>query len=154
MYENDLTGELFASDAFLPAQYYESHNKEIEPERRLMLAMLADAVRCYQAGIATGSGERARLFTEAKQWLFTEQRNTPFSFDDVCGALDIDPEYLRRGLRCWRARRLANQKVPLVRRSPVVLGRHVIVRKYRAAAGHAGLAPGQRVPENTGGQCG
>ena len=142
MYKNDLIArELFASNSFLPAQHSDSHSRENEPERRLMLAMLTDALRCFQAGIATRNGPRAKLFAEAERWLFTEDRNAPFAFEDACDALDIDAAYLRLGLGHWAARRLLNEELPLIRRSPVILRTHVTPRKFKGAApGGAGIA--------------
>lgn len=133
MYENDsIAGNLFASDAILPAQYYETRSKELEPERRLMLALLVDAVRCYQTGVTAPGGSRTRLFAEAERWLFKAERDAPFAFEDICDVLEIDPAYLRRGLRRWRARQLANEAPRLVRRSPVILRKRVAVRESRS----------------------
>jgi hypothetical protein len=51
MYQNDLiAGDLFASDALLPAEYYNSSTK-VSPERQLLLALLIEAARCYQTGL-------------------------------------------------------------------------------------------------------
>jgi hypothetical protein len=133
MYENDsIAGDMFASDALLPAQYYDNHSKTLEPERRLLLALLVDAVRCYQTGITAPGGSRTRLFAEAERWLFKPQRNVPFAFEDICDVLEIDPAYLRRGLRRWRDRRLANEAPQLVRRSPVILRKRVAVHESRS----------------------
>ena len=134
MYENYVTvGEIFAQDAVLPEQYYgDTQSKELEPERRLMLAILTDAVRCYQAGIAVPGGTRSQLFAEAESWLFHAPHKTPFSFEDVCGALKIEPAYLRKGLRRWRAQRLAKEELQLIRRSPVVIRGQVTLRQSRS----------------------
>lgn len=133
MYENDsIAGDLFASDALLPEQYYDTHSKALEPERRLMLALLVDAVRCYQTGVTAPGGSHTRLFLEAERWLFTARRDAAFAFEDICDVLEIDPGYFRRGLRHWRARRLANQAPRLVRRSPVILRKRVALRESRS----------------------
>ena len=142
MYETYSTaGELFAQDAVLPEQFYEdTRSKALEPERRLMLAILTDAVRCYQAGVSLPSGTRSQVFAEAENWLFHAPHKTPFSFEDVCGALEIDPAYLRKGLRRWRDQRLAKQELQLIRRSPVVIRGQVKLRESRSRT----LRPKQR----------
>jgi hypothetical protein len=47
-----------------------------------------------------------RLFRDAEDWITLEDKKWVFSFDNVCEALDIDPNYLRRGLREWKIRQL------------------------------------------------
>ena len=37
-------------------------------------------------------------------WLDSDDMSWPFSFASICQALDMEPEYLRRGLRYWRDR--------------------------------------------------
>jgi hypothetical protein len=41
---------------------------------------------------------RAKLFQDAREWLFDHEDNEPFSFLNVCETLDFDPSYLRRGI--------------------------------------------------------
>ena len=140
MYETDfIPGDLFASDALLPAQYYDSRSAELSPERRLMLALLIDAVRCYQTGVTSTRGLPTRVFADAKIWIFNGQRDAPFAFEDICDALEIDAGYLRRGLRSWRDRRLTNEGPRLIRRSPVILRKQVGVRKSRSTKSFVGL---------------
>jgi hypothetical protein len=129
MYQNEVISDLFAQSAILPAQFYDKRSKEYEPERRLMLALLTDALHCYQAGVASTTAERTGLFKEAERWLFNRRRNIPFAFEDVCGALEIDPAYVRSGLLRWRARRLINDRMKLIRRTPVVGRRQMKFRK-------------------------
>ena len=54
-YETGLSVEekvssLFQPDTLLPAQYFETFRRKshLEPEKRLMLAVLEDAVACFQ----------------------------------------------------------------------------------------------------------
>lgn len=112
----------FESSAILPVQFFSSRRvkPEIEPERRLALAVLADAVRCFQLNVGAKSRTKIRQFVEAKSWLFETEDKGPFSFDSICCLLDINPDSLRKGLRRWRALKLAgNLSLPLIRRSSV-----------------------------------
>jgi hypothetical protein len=43
-----------------------------------------------------------RLFENAEEWIFENNREWPFSFVNVCEAMEIDPSYLRKGLAKWR----------------------------------------------------
>ena len=85
------------------------------------MAVLEDALRCFQHHADAKTGARKRLFTEAEQWLCGESGDGPFSFETVCETLGIEPQFLRAGLKQWRAQQLAGPAPRrLVRRLPVV----------------------------------
>jgi hypothetical protein len=72
---------LFQPDTLLPSQFFDRvrRRSEHEGERRLMIAVLEDAVE-----------------DPDRSWLF--------SFQNICDVLDIDANYLRRGLHAWKER--------------------------------------------------
>ena len=107
----------------LPSQFFEARkkNKVLEPEKRLMLAVLTDAVHCYQVGSDAQRPSRIRAFREAEQWLFSATGYGPFSFENVCYTLDITPEYLRKILRRWRIGKVGRARSPAVRRSRIAI---------------------------------
>jgi len=110
-------------ESILPSQFFEGRKTKeaMEPVGRLMLAVLADAVRCYQTGFDARATSRRQAFLEAERWLFDVKADGPFSFENICSALDITPDYLRQMLRKRRAKKLGGACVPIVRRSPVIL---------------------------------
>jgi hypothetical protein len=61
---DESTGSLFKPDPLLSAQYFETlHRKTIlEPEKRLMLAILEDAINCFQNNLSVQSVKSKRLF--------------------------------------------------------------------------------------------
>lgn len=68
------------------------------PERSLLGALLFDGVQAYISyAVASSPQERAR-FTEAFNWVMDLDGEEPFSFNGVCDALGVCPEYLRLGL--------------------------------------------------------
>lgn len=69
------------------------------PERRLIAAILRDAVDCYLRDCFTKNRHRKRSFREAEEWFFKSDDYGVFSLDNVCGVLNIDPGYIRRSLR-------------------------------------------------------
>jgi hypothetical protein len=91
-------------DVILPAQLYRDVRALDEPEYRLRLAILKDAVRYVQryAGATDPPGQA--LYADALDWFFDPDRSEPFGFENVCEALGLDPSYVRRGLRRWLAR--------------------------------------------------
>jgi hypothetical protein len=122
-WENSSLGALFVPDVLTPEQYYDSRKDDsaIRPVKRLMMAVLEDALRCFQNNADAKSGPRKRLFEEAEQWLCGEGGEGPFSFETVCETLGIEPSFLRKGLKEWRNQQLAGvASRRLARRSPVV----------------------------------
>ena len=84
----------------LPSQYFASIGSiGLSGERRLMLAVLADAMNILQSWQSGGSVRKRRNFAEAAQWVNAHGTGYPFSFDSVCDALEIDPGLLRSRLR-------------------------------------------------------
>jgi hypothetical protein len=105
MREDNLVGDgrLFQPDVMLPAQYFTLLRRRSPqgPEYLLVIAMLQDAVECFQKyRFATDPNGRA-LFDDAQEWLTSDDRQWPFSFENVCGILNLDPDYLRSGLLRW-----------------------------------------------------
>jgi hypothetical protein len=64
-----------------------------------MLAVLGDAVDCYRRGRGAHDPATRLLFDETRAWVESTDRRALFSFESICDALDIDADYLRRGLR-------------------------------------------------------
>ena len=99
-------GVIFQPDTLLPSQFFDRVRRRTEHdgERRLMIAVLEDAVDVYrkQAGARDPRGEQ--LFQEAEAWIDDPDRALLFSFQNICDVLDIDADYLRRGLRAWKQR--------------------------------------------------
>ena len=95
---------LFEPDALLPAQFYAAFRggTAVRGEKRLMLAVLEDALDCYQKYAFAKDGHGRQLFDEANEWITSGNRVWFFSFENICETLAINPEYLRRGLENWR----------------------------------------------------
>jgi hypothetical protein len=106
-----------------PGQYYDGIRADdscARPIKRLMLAVLEDAMRCYQAYTNSRSGAQRRLFVDAEAWLMDRKADGPFAFEAVCETLGIDPRCLREGLRRWRLQQIDGLNPRrLARRSPV-----------------------------------
>src|SRR5262245_38804280 len=68
-------------------------------EFRLLWAVLEDGIACYLRYGDHPSSARRKLFQEANDWIEATEREGLCSFSGICGAFQIDPDYLRRGLR-------------------------------------------------------
>jgi hypothetical protein len=89
---------LYTPDFILADQFFETRRAGLDGERALMLAVLRDAVECYQK-FALARDPRGRFeFEEAARWIESTEREWPYSFENICDVLDIDPVYLREGL--------------------------------------------------------
>ncbi len=77
----------------------------LEPEIRLMLMILEDAIACYQRFLNAQNDPALRQFRDAERWLFGSDEDWIFSFNHICSYIGVDPDYLRAGLRQWRMQR-------------------------------------------------
>jgi len=92
-------------------------------EYRLLLAILADAVRSFQCYAHATDRRGRRLFAEAERWIMREDargRVDPqarsFSFEYVCAVVGLDADYVREGLQSWRAEHVPTRQAPPIRR--------------------------------------
>jgi hypothetical protein len=70
----------------------------LEGERVLRRAVLVDAVMTILK-YAKAEGPRARrLFAEASEWVAADDREWPFSFVNVCDALDLSAARVRSAI--------------------------------------------------------
>ena len=68
---------------------------ERTPEQRLMAAVLEDAVRELVRPSGAWYGAAARRRAEVVLWFESDDVGWPFSFVNVCEALDLDPSDVR-----------------------------------------------------------
>jgi hypothetical protein len=99
---------LFQPDTLLPEQYLDTFRRklQLEPEKKLMLAILEDGVACFQKYAFARDSKGKALFRDTEQWVFENEGAGIFSFDNVCETLGFDPNYLRRGLSQWKQQAL------------------------------------------------
>jgi len=112
---------LFQPDSLLPAQFFAALKQKARSggERRLMTAILEDAVDCFQKYLWATESRSRQLRADAEAWLFSDDDRWPFSFVNICEALDIHPSFLRRGLLLWKAQQLARRRASLSRETMV-----------------------------------
>ena len=127
-FTEDRIASLFQPDTLLPAQYLDTYRRKthLEPEKRLMLAVLEDAVACFQKYLLVRDGKGREMFRDAEKWILDEESGWLFSFDNVCEALGYNPAYVRRGLATW--------KEATLRAQPKAKVYHLAARKPRRSA--------------------
>jgi hypothetical protein len=80
-----------------------------EPENRLMLAVLEEALVTFQRGLNSPVPERRKRFCEVDRWVCDRDSDWPFSFENICQTLRIDPDYIRAGLRQLKSQSLGRR---------------------------------------------
>ncbi|RMG42094.1 MAG: hypothetical protein D6719_07275 [Candidatus Dadabacteria bacterium] len=68
------------------------------PERALMSALLFDGIQSYMSFVIADNSSEKSKYREAYNWVHRKGTDYVFSFDSVCEALGVDPDYLRYGL--------------------------------------------------------
>ena len=92
---------IFAGVGILPVQFGESRRRKLpsEGERKLLFAVLEDAIRTYLRHRDSGAEARNNEdYVEAAEWLSSDEECGPFAFVSICEALGIDADSLRSGI--------------------------------------------------------
>jgi hypothetical protein len=107
--------------SLLPDQYFSGEVRipGLDGERRLMLAVLEDAVLICQRNALARTPDKRQEFRDAREWIEAEDATWPFSFVNICSVLGIDAEYVRAGLqartsRAGKRRRVAEPLIPTI----------------------------------------
>ena len=137
------SGRLFEGDVLAPDQFLDifTRTNHLEPEQELMLAILTDAIECVLKYCDEPIAVRAKLFSEAHDWLFAQDERDPFSFLNVCDTLNFNPNYLRRGIQS-KMQALSVRRTQLVAHTPERIKRvvaRVRMRGNPAPRSRAGL---------------
>jgi hypothetical protein len=81
-----------------PEQAARLTTETLAPEKRLVLALLTEALATYRRCARARSGKGRRLFREAAHWFASDATDLPFAFVSVCDVLGLDPDAVRRSL--------------------------------------------------------
>ena len=74
-----------------------------QPERRLVTAILEDAIQVYLAGQPGWRGA-GKAVAAAESWFASDDTGSPFAFRNVCDVLGLDVSAVRSALARGRAR--------------------------------------------------
>ncbi|OGP29761.1 MAG: hypothetical protein A2038_10210 [Deltaproteobacteria bacterium GWA2_57_13] len=99
MYD-DFLARIIEPDAYLPSQFFGNRglSRQLDGEKKLMLAILKDAVECLEKYRGTKNTIGKGLYQNALEWVGDESTGWPFSFNNICDLLGFDPDYLREFL--------------------------------------------------------
>jgi hypothetical protein len=102
---------LFQPDTLISEQYLDTFRRRshLEPEKRLLLAVLEDAVACFQKYVSARDPRGKAMFHEAEEWILESGSDWLGSFENVCEVLGMNPHYVRQGLIGWKKKKLGQQ---------------------------------------------
>jgi len=105
----DGAASIFEPSTLLPSQFFASlrQKAEADGERRLMFAILEDAIECFQKHLLAEENKRRQLHIDAELWFLEDDPSWLFSFVNICDVFEIHPVFLRRGLLAWKTKQLA-----------------------------------------------
>jgi hypothetical protein len=78
-----------------------ARQQELMGEYGLVEAVLREAIREYQKFAGQQTRRGSRLFREVHEWFLADDRDWDFSFINVCQILNLEPTYIRTGLKMW-----------------------------------------------------
>jgi hypothetical protein len=115
---------VFQPDILVDAQFQSTYRRRfyLDPERVLMLAVLQDAVVCFQENLTATCKRKQVMHVEAEEWILNKDKSYLFSFENVCEMLGYDAGYMREGLLRWKRAALANRNERRGRRTMSRLG--------------------------------
>jgi hypothetical protein len=99
MYD-DFLARILEPDVFLPSQFYGNGNlsRKLEGEKRLMIAILKDAVECLDKYRGSRNSAGRSYYLDALEWVEDKSTDWLFSFTNICDLLGFDPDYMREVL--------------------------------------------------------
>jgi len=93
------------SDVLTLVQFASVHHcsSRSTAEEKLMFAVLADAVDCFQRNLFATRHRCRTQFEQVEAWILSRDTRWIFSFENVCEVLHLSPSCVRAGLMRWRA---------------------------------------------------
>jgi hypothetical protein len=100
-HDDDGLAALLQTETILPTQYWGGPIDDVRsaPERRLLLAVLEDALITLLRHRGRDDLGSRRLVIETEKWVASQRRRSAFDFVGLCDVLRLDPAYIRGLLR-------------------------------------------------------
>jgi hypothetical protein len=92
----------WSEETLTPEQFFHSATDSAvawSGERKLLLAVLQDAVGSFFRYRQDPTTRGRRLFRETHEWFWSTDRQWLCSFESICDNLHLDASYIRRGLK-------------------------------------------------------
>jgi hypothetical protein len=83
----------------VPSQVARPGTDVSSPEKRLLLAVLGEAITAFTHSAGARNRAGKRRFAEVAAWFASDATDSLFTFVGICDTLGLDASYLRSGLR-------------------------------------------------------
>jgi hypothetical protein len=95
-----VSDDILVPDSALPTQFDDlwHRSRAITPERALALAVVWEAVLDLDKYRFAPRRRQQRMYWEAYDWVASDDRNWPFSFANLCDAIGLTVEAVRKCL--------------------------------------------------------
>jgi len=113
--------------ALLPSQMGGGSTTALSGEKRLMAAVLADAIHLYLGRARWRNGRNQLDFRDAVSWIESTDRTSLLAFENVCDVLQLDAGRVRSALRVHAASGIVHAVPFDVGRLRVARGRKIRV---------------------------
>jgi hypothetical protein len=106
---DERTLSIFQPDILAADQYLQHTRRKhpLEPEKKLMMAILQDAVDCFQKYFFSDHAKGEKIVQDAEEWVMEKNSEWLFSFESVCESLGLNADYIRNGLMEWKRHALS-----------------------------------------------
>ena len=121
----DSKSEIEGVYPLMPSQYFDliARRNVLDGEKRLMFAVLEDAIRTYVMNINSVSANGRKELEAVREWINSRGDQELFTFDNLCNVFSIDPDSLRTQLNQLSAADLPRRRIrSLGRRVPLSMG--------------------------------
>jgi hypothetical protein len=105
-------------DPILPEQLLDRCRPPLRPEQRLMAAVLEDAINLRRRGPRAAGRGASRRYAEVRRWFASGDTRWPFSFVNVCQALNLEPSAVRIAVQALDADRTERRLASVMWASP------------------------------------
>jgi hypothetical protein len=126
--------DLLTNEIVLPSQFWDARDDlRFEPEKKLMVAVLEEALATILSSSDRRSEARRQVEEEAWRWFESDDRTGPFNFGTICDVLGLNAERVRQVITF----RMTSRQPFTRRRIQAGRGRHRVresARRLRRAA--------------------
>ncbi|MDH3443790.1 MAG: hypothetical protein OEN50_07700 [Deltaproteobacteria bacterium] len=105
-----------------------------EGAKKLMLAVLQEALNNFVQFIDAKSSEGRQQFKEIESWFWADDADWLFSFKNISEHLGLNPSYFREGLTQLKSNKLTNRRLTATKSKPFRIGRTAYRTRYTGKA--------------------
>ena len=111
-----------------------------EGAKKLMLAVLQEALNNYVQFLDARDSEGQTRFKEVESWFWTDDGEWLFSFRTIAEHLGLNPAYFRAGLLRLKTNRTENRRLTQKKSKPFRIGRTAYRTRYTGKSHSAAYA--------------